>query len=73
MLDHLRCVLNDSLCRQVGNMMSDHVGAACDSSRCIPVNDVEDFVGLCLSQTVIQLDVEILEKLDWLNDGASGS
>jgi hypothetical protein len=72
-LNQLRRIVNDALSRQISNMVSDHVGASRDGASCVTFNDVEDFIGLRLGQTVVQLDVEILEKLDWLNDGASSS
>jgi hypothetical protein len=56
--------------------MSDHVGVSRDGaswSGWVSFDDVEDLVGLRFGQTVVQLDVEILKKLDWLNDSASSS
>jgi hypothetical protein len=70
-LNQLCRIVDDMLSRQIRNMMSDHVGVSRDGASWISFDDVEDLVGLSLGQTVVQLDVEILKKLDWLNDGAS--
>jgi hypothetical protein len=72
-LNQLCRIVDDTLSRQIRNMMSDHVGASRDGASWVTFDDVEDLVGLSLGQTVVQLDVEILKKLDWLNNGASGS
>jgi hypothetical protein len=72
-LNQLCRIVDDMLSRQIRNMMSDHVGASRDGASWVTFDDVEDLVGLRLGQTVVQLDVKILKKLDWLNDGASGS
>jgi hypothetical protein len=60
---------------KVWNIMRDHDGTLGDLIGVIPFKHVEDFVGFTVSlgQTIVQLNVEILKKLDWLNDRASGS